>query len=115
MKKSLVLVWMLLIGIALQASENDSKVKDTGAPATLILSGSVVDENSGESLVGVEVKIAGTDRVAYTDFDGNFNFSNIKPGEYKLVTNYISYQQKEKELRINSKENNIKITLQTSN
>ncbi len=115
MKKGLVLIWMLLIGVALHASDKDSKVKDADTQATMMLSGSVVDHISGESLVGVEVKIAGTDKVTYTDFDGNFNFQNIKPGEYKLVTSYISYQQEEKELLIDSRENNIKIKLQTSN
>lgn len=115
MRKSLLFIGMLLIGIALQANEKDSKMKDTDSQATLMLSGSIVDVVSGESLVGVEVKIAGTDKKTYTDFDGNFNFEGVTPGEYKLVASYISYKPEEKELTIDSKENNIKIKLQSSN
>lgn len=111
----MMIAWMLLVVIAVQAKDNESKVKDTDGQATMMLSGSVVDEQSGESLVGVEVKLAGTDKKTYTDFDGNFNFENIKPGEYKIETSYISYQQKAEELTINTNENKIKIKLQSSN
>jgi len=106
---------MLLLVIAIQAKETDSKSKDTDTQATFLLSGSIVDENSGEALVGVEVKIAGTDKKTYTDFDGNFEFESIKPGQYELVTTYISYEQKAQQLEIDSKENNVKIKLQSSN
>ena len=41
----------------------------------------------------------------YTDFDGKFTFENIKPGEYKLVTNYISYKKGTEILKVNNKEN----------
>ena len=106
---------MFLLAVALHAKDKSTKAKDSDNGATMILSGSIVDEKSGESLVGVEIKIEGTDMKTYTDFDGNFAFENVKPGEYKLLTNYISYQQNSKELTLNSNENNIKIKLQSSN
>ena len=81
----------------------------------MVLNGTVADENSGEALVGVEIKIEGTDLKTYTDFDGNFSFENVKPGEYKLVTNYISYQKNTETLNVTSRENDIKIKLHSSN
>lgn len=115
MKKILLVMAMFLLAVTLHAKDNETKAKDSDANATIVLTGSIVDQKSGESLVGVEVKIEGTDMKTYTDFDGNFAFQNVKPGEYKLVTNYISYQQNAKELTVKSNENNIKIKLQTSN
>ncbi|WP_167604812.1 carboxypeptidase-like regulatory domain-containing protein [Maribellus sediminis] len=115
MKKVMLIACMLIAVIIVQAKDNESKSKDTDTQATMVLTGSVVDGQSGESLVGVEVKLAGTDKKTYTDFDGNFNFENIKPGEYKIETNYISYQQKAEKLTIATKENKIKIKLQSSN
>lgn len=106
---------MFLLAVTLHAKDNETKTKDSDANATIVLTGSIVDQKSGESLVGVEVKIEGTDMKTYTDFDGNFAFKNVKPGEYKLVTNYISYEQNAQDLTVNSNENNIKIKLQTSN
>lgn len=83
--------------------------------ATVVLSGTVIDENSGESLVGVEVQIEGTDLKTYTDFDGKFSFENIKPGDCKLTANYISYEKESKKLELESIQNEIKIKLQSSN
>lgn len=114
--KKLALIFLLAITvIALNAKEKDSKPGEMESAATLILSGSVADQNSGESLVGVEIKIEGTDLKTYTDFDGNFAFKNVKPGEYKLVANYISYQKKTEVLTVSAKEKELKIKLQTSN
>ncbi|HPF52926.1 MAG TPA: carboxypeptidase-like regulatory domain-containing protein [Draconibacterium sp.] len=115
MKKILLVTAMFLLAVTLHAKDNETKTKDSDANATIVLTGSIVDQKSGESLVGVEVKIEGTDMKTYTDFDGNFAFKNVKPGEYKLVTNYISYEQNAQDLTVNSNENNIKIKLQTSN
>jgi hypothetical protein len=115
MKKLTILLVLVLAVFAVNAKENKNAVSDTETTATTILTGSVADENSGESLVGVEVKIEGTDLKTYTDFDGNFSFKNVKPGEYKLVTNYISYQKKTEVLNVSAKENKLKIKLQSSN
>ena len=115
MKKLTILFLLVLAGFAVNAKENKTEVSDTETTATTILTGTVADENSGESLVGVEVKIEGTDLKTYTDFDGNFAFKNVKPGEYKLVTNYISYQKKTEMLNVSAQENNLKIKLQSSN
>lgn len=115
MKKITILFMLVLTVFALNAKENESKANDTESNATTVLTGTIADENSGESLVGVEVKIEGTDLKTYTDFDGNFSFKNVKPGEYKLVTNYISYQKKTEVLNITAQENNLKIKLQSSN
>jgi hypothetical protein len=117
MKKVLIAALLILSVVAVNAKESDTKTKasDTESAATMLLSGSIADEFSGETLVGVEVKIEGTDMKTYTDFDGNFSFNNVKPGEYKVVANYISYEKKSEVLTVDSKQNDIKIKLQSSN
>lgn len=62
-------------------------------PVAVIFSGNVLDEVTGEALVGVEIKLEGTNKKAYTDFDGNFTFEDVVPGEYNIVTNYVSYEK----------------------
>ncbi|MBC8005553.1 MAG: carboxypeptidase-like regulatory domain-containing protein [Verrucomicrobia bacterium] len=107
-----------VVSIAAFAGANDttSEIKTeakTGA-AVVSLSGHVIDEVSGEALVGVEIKVEGSDKKAYTDFDGHFVISNIKAGQCKLVTSYTSYTKNEKTLLVNSKTNQVKIELQAS-
>ena len=117
MKKLLIALFLVVSVLAINAKETDTKAKsaDGEVQATMILNGTVADEISRESLVGVEVKLEGTDLVTYTDFDGNFSFNKVKPGEYKLVTNYISYKKKSELLKVSAKENEVKIKLHSSN
>ncbi|WP_319482637.1 carboxypeptidase-like regulatory domain-containing protein [uncultured Draconibacterium sp.] len=117
MKKVLIAALLVITVLAVNAKEDDNKSKstDTESQATMVVSGSIADELSGESLVGVEVKLEGTDRKAYTDFDGNFSFEGVKPGEYKVVTTYISYEKKSEVVNVHANKNDIKIKLQSSN
>jgi len=78
-----------------------------------MIAGTIADQNSGELLAGVEVHLEGTGQKTYTDFDGNFIFK-VRPGEYTLVTNYISYEKKAEKLAVNQKDNNVKIQLKNA-
>jgi len=116
MKKILIGFLSLMLTIAVTAKENEAKsASTTDNAASVVLVGSISDANSGESLVGVEVKIEGTDLKTYTDFDGNFSFNNVKPGEYKVVANYISYKPASETLEAGNKNNELKLKLQPSN
>lgn len=115
MKQILFLLLFVFGTLVVNAKNDEGKANNSDNSATLVLSGSVADEISGESLVGVEVKIEGTDLKTYTDFDGNFVFENVKPGEYKIVTNYISYKKTSELLNVSTRENDVKIKLQSSN
>jgi hypothetical protein len=100
---------------AVMAKENETKkTTETESQSVVTLSGTVLDSESRESLTGVEVRIEGTDLKTYTDFDGSFSFSQLNPGEYKLVTNYISYQKHSEVLKINTKQNQLEIKLTSS-
>ena len=88
-----ILLIVLLAAFTLPALA-DGYVKDGKTSKTSILEGTIKDKDSGEYLAGVMVKIEGTDKMAYTDFDGKFSIEGIAPGEYKVVTDYISYEKK---------------------
>jgi hypothetical protein len=114
--KKIVFVFILTLAvIAVNADEKENKTAiDTDNAATIVLAGSVTDVNSGESLVGVEVKLEGTDLKTYTDFDGNFTFSNVRPGEYKVVASYISYNSAMEMLEAGKNKNELELKLQPS-
>jgi len=110
-------IFALLVAFATTsafAEKTDSKAETKAEAAILSLSGNVIDEVSGEALVGVEVKVDGSDQKAYTDFDGHFVIDNLKSGECKLVASYTSYNKNEKTYQMNSKNNQVKIELQAS-
>lgn len=53
--------------------------------------GKVIDNKTGETLIGVTVQIPGTTIGTITDFDGNYSIP-VEPGTYTLKVSYISYQ-----------------------
>ena len=54
--------------------------------------GKVVDEESGEALIGANVLIDGTNLGAATDVSGDFVILNIPPGSYTVTAKYIGYR-----------------------
>jgi len=116
MKKLIFGLILALAVVSVNAKEKENKsATDGDNSASVVVAGTISDINSGESLVGVEVKIEGTDLKTYTDFDGNFTFKNVKPGECKVVANYISYKPVTQKLTAGKNEKNVKIKLQSSN
>jgi hypothetical protein len=55
------------------------------------LSGYVVDAKTEEPLIGVAVRLAGTDVGAITDIDGFFRIDNIMPNTYTVEASYLGY------------------------
>ncbi|MEM9896889.1 MAG: carboxypeptidase-like regulatory domain-containing protein, partial [Bacteroidota bacterium] len=53
--------------------------------------GTVYEEATGESLIGVTAVISGTTTGAVTDFDGKFSIS-VAPGTYDLQVSFVSFQ-----------------------
>lgn len=115
MKQFIIAFLLVFAVVAVNATDKKGKDTESKGAATTVLTGSISDELSGESLVGVEVKLEGTDLKTYTDFDGNFSFKNVKPGEYKITSSYISYEKSTREMKVSSSDNKVKIQLQTSN
>ena len=112
MKSAIFSILLFLTCYAAVAGNKDTKnTKDSDNSATTMITGTITDVFSGESLAGVEVKIEGTTLKTYTDFDGNFNFNNVKPGDYKITTSYISYQPVTKTCASGKADNKVKLEL----
>jgi hypothetical protein len=114
MKRAFFALVFLGLSTVVFAEKTDSKVETKAESMVLSVSGNVIDEVSGEALVGVEVKVEGSDVKTYTDFDGHFVINNLKPGNCKLVASYTSYNKSEKTLSVDTSSNKIKIELQAS-
>lgn len=59
------------------------------------ISGQILDESTGDPLIGANIVIMGTTMGASTDLDGYYAILNIPPGVYTLQAMYIGYNTKE--------------------
>ena len=114
MKKTILSILLVaIVGFGFASTEGTEETKNTKeAAVTTSVNGTVVDMNTGEALTGVEISIEGTDIKTYSDFDGNFTFSNLNQGEYNIVASYISYNKSLVENYKTSSDNNVNIKLQ---
>ena len=55
-----------------------------------IVSGTVLDKASGQSIPGVNVNVQGTSNGVSTDFDGKYQLGNLKAGD-KIAFSFIGY------------------------
>jgi hypothetical protein len=81
MKHSFILTAFLLFSIIIQAQNFD-------------ISGTIVEEGTNYPLLGASVVLKGTSNGAVSDFDGNFNITDI-PRNGILVFSYLGYSTKE--------------------
>lgn len=59
---------------------------------TGIIRGSIIDNETGESLIGATAQIVGTSIGSVTDIDGKFSILNVSAGTYTVQFSYIGYQ-----------------------
>lgn len=81
LKKVLITLLFVIIGVTVFAQ--------TGK-----ISGKVSDKKTGETLIGVTVKIKGTAKGASTDAEGKFLLSALAAGKYTLEASYVGYTTK---------------------
>ncbi len=58
------------------------------------IDGKVVEKDTNEPLIGVNIIVVGTSSGAATDLDGNFTIPNLKAGEYSVKVSYIGFETK---------------------
>jgi outer membrane receptor for ferrienterochelin and colicin len=77
--------------------------------------GKITGGDTGEELIGANVMIIGTYTGGAADIDGNYNITNLEPGSYQLVAQYISYQPDTFTVVVKAKEVTVKnIALQSA-
>ena len=114
MKKALTFIIALCIGLSFSFAGNDGNPE--GLVTTTQMTGKVIDMATGETLAGVTVELDGTGKSVFSDFDGNFTFENLKPGEYNLILSLISYEKNETKVDLSKlKEGEVKVMLKTIN
>lgn len=58
------------------------------------ISGIIIDKNTQETLIGVNVAIESSTLGATTDVDGKYEIADLAPGIYKIIFSYIGYSNK---------------------
>lgn len=79
----------LLVALVLLLGFTSSASAQTGS-----IAGTVVDSETGETLIGANVIIEGTTIGSTTDINGKYQIKGVEPGSHNLVFSYIGFQSK---------------------
>jgi len=60
--------------------------------AQINLSGKITDSESNQSLPGAHIRFLNTFYTSVSSNTGTFSVTNLKPGQYKVVTSYLGYK-----------------------
>ncbi len=59
------------------------------------ITGTVTDAETNETLPGVNIILAGTAQGAATDFDGNYEITDVSPGTYTVRASFVGFETQE--------------------
>lgn len=112
--KRLIFVMVIAFGIAqIYASEPESK--NNKPVQSNCIKGTITDHLTGEALVGVSLKLNGSDKKVYTDLQGVFRIDSIPTGNYDIDIQYVSYKQVTlKDVSSSAIETTLKVELESS-
>ncbi len=82
--KLLLICWSLFIVVA---------TSNALASVTGKISGMVVDEITGEPIVGATIQVVGTEIGTTTDVDGEYFIMNIPSGSYDISVSFLGYEK----------------------
>ncbi len=83
MKKSVLLGFLLLIVLVIQAQKPTQNIR-----------GMVVDAATRKSLPGANIVLVGENRGTSTDMDGKFILEDVEVGRHELEVSFIGYEKK---------------------
>lgn len=66
-------------------------IREAGKKPTALLSGKVVDSNSGDGVIGATIKVEHTSYATVTDVNGKYALE-MKPGKYTVTVNNLAYE-----------------------
>ena len=89
-----------LISLMIPSLFADNESSDSNGPATISISGTIIDKLTHETLPGVSIQLEDSEVKIYSDPDGSFSLKGLQPGSYKVKISCISY--KDKEISVNA-------------
>lgn len=104
---------LILANTNLQYKVVEGYVVITRKPVPILITGTIFDEKSKETLIGVSVKIKGAGAAASSDVNGKFRITVLEGGA-TLVISYLGYITREIKVDATTKELNIALKPSTT-
>lgn len=66
----------------------------------LSLSGNIINQKTGEPILGATIFLKSIEKGAVSDFDGNYKLENLEAGTYSITISYIGFETLEEDINL---------------
>lgn len=112
-KKAIMLVSVMIISAGLTFAQTDPDTTETTGDTYSMISGSVIDADTGDAIPNATVRINETDQSATTDDYGTFVFEDVDSGTYTVSVEADGYESTEQSVDVTEEGSNIEIEVRS--
>lgn len=112
-KKAITLTSVLILSIGIAFATSNTATSETESEGYAMITGSVVDANTGEAIPNATVELSELEASATTDEYGTFIFEDIEAGTYTLSVQADGYEEVEQSVEVAEEGANVEISLQS--
>ena len=88
--------WMT-VGTSVPVRAQQQSVRQSAPAGKVTVKGVVIDKETGETMIGVSIRVHGTDVATVTDVDGAYSLT-LPEGKYRVTFSYVGFENVDREL-----------------
>ncbi len=113
-KKAIMLASVLILSMGIAFATSNIETTKSEDNAVAMVTGTVLDANTGEVIPNATVTLTEAEASATTDENGTFTLEGVEAGSYTLTVEAEGYEPAEQTLDVPEEGANVEITLQAS-
>lgn len=85
------------MGTSVPVRAQQQPVRQSASAGKMTVKGVVIDKETGETMIGVSIRVHGTDVATVTDVDGAYSLT-LPEGKYRVTFSYVGFENVDREL-----------------
>lgn len=87
----------MTVGTSVPVQAQQQPVRQSAPAGKMTVKGVVIDKETGETMIGVSIRVHGTDVATVTDVDGAYSLT-LPEGKYRVTFSYVGFENVDREL-----------------
>ena len=103
----------MTVGTSVPVQAQQQPVRQSAPAGKMTVKGVVIDKETGETMIGVSIRVHGTDVATVTDVDGAYSLT-LPEGKYRVTFSYVGFENVDRELTASTAGSFARIVMQSA-
>lgn len=103
----------MTVGTSVPVQAQQQPVRQSTPAGKMTVKGVVIDKETGETMIGVSIRVHGTDVATVTDVDGAYSLT-LPEGKYRVTFSYVGFENVDRELTASTAGSFARIVMQSA-